>query len=62
MFVINKVMGSGGSTIFSCFLLGKMCVTEADNFKTICLFKPVLETALSAMNNLRGDKINYENK
>ena len=46
---------------FTCTLLflGKKCVTEVEDFKLVCLEKPILETALAALNNLRGDKLRY---
>ena len=33
------------------------CVTEVEDFKLVCLEKPVLEPGLAALNNLCGDKI-----
>lgn len=38
------------------------CITETDAFKAVCLYKPVLKTSLSALNNLRGDKIDINNE
>ena len=48
-----------GIPSFTCTLLflGKKCVTEVEDFKLVCLEKPVLETALAVLNDLRGDKI-----
>jgi len=43
------------------FILGKKCVTESEGFKMVCIGKPVLETALSALNNLRGDLLDDGN-
>ena len=42
---------------FTCTLLflGKKCVTEVEDFKLGCLEKPVMETALAALNNLCWD-------
>ena len=39
------------------FLLGHSCITGAKAFEIVCTPKPVLETALSALNNLRGDSL-----
>ena len=39
----------------------KVCITETDTFKTICLNKNVLEVALESWNDLRGDNKNYKN-
>ena len=38
-----------------------MC-NRIEDFKLVCLAKPVLETALAALNNLRGEKIKISNK
>ena len=46
---------------FSGFI-GMTCITEVESFQIVCLCKPVLTTALSALNNLRGDKIDFENR
>ena len=35
----------------------KKCATEVEEFKVVCLEKSLLEIALAALNNLRGDKI-----
>ena len=43
-------------------ILGKICITEAKDFHTIYLYKPVLITALSALNNLRGDALDSEKR
>ena len=40
---------------------GQKCVTSSEGFNTVCLSKIVLKTALSALNDLRGDSINYVN-
>ncbi|XP_057296362.1 uncharacterized protein LOC130625322 [Hydractinia symbiolongicarpus] len=40
---------------------GKQCITEAETFGMVCLCKPVLTTALSALNNLRGDAMHTDN-
>ena len=49
---------------FTCtlLLLGKKCVAEVEDFKLVCLEKAVLETALAALNYLRGDKIKMSNE
>ena len=51
-------------TIISRFFLflGKDCVTESESFRMVCLAKPVLRTALCALNNLRGDKLEIKNE
>ena len=36
---------------------GHNYITESGQFRPVCLAKPVLITALSALNNLRGDPI-----
>ena len=36
---------------------GHMCVTESCGFQMVCLSKPVLKTALSALNHYRGDSL-----
>ncbi|XP_066922307.1 P2X purinoceptor 7-like [Clytia hemisphaerica] len=36
---------------------GKKCVSKSDQFHMVCIAKPVLKTALSALNNLRGDEM-----
>ena len=36
---------------------GHNCITESGQFRLLCLAKPVLITALSPLNNLRGDPI-----
>ena len=35
---------------------GKVCITQNENFKLVCLSKEVLRTALYALNNLSWDK------
>ena len=40
----------------SLFLRNK-CVTFYEGFKTVCLNKNVLKTALSALNDLRGNNL-----
>ena len=42
--------------------IGELFITKTENFRLICLTRPVLETALSAMNNVRGDKLVLNNK
>ena len=37
------------------------CITEHDVFKAVCLNVAVLKTTLRMLNNLRGDRIEYEN-
>ena len=37
---------------------GNKCVTDSEGFVTVCISKHVLKTALSALNDLRGDSIN----
>ena len=44
------------SFIYTLLLLGEKCVTEVEDCKLVCLAKPVLQTALTAV-NLPGDKI-----
>ena len=41
---------------------GKVCITQNENFKLVCLSKEVLRTALHALNNLRGDSIVISNR
>ena len=41
------------------FFEGQKFVTSSEGFSTVCLSKIALKTALSALNNLRGDSINY---
>ena len=36
---------------------GHNCITESGQFRLVCLAKPVLITALSALNNIRGNPI-----
>ena len=43
-------------------ILGKKIVTEVEDFELVCLEKTILETALAALNNLRGDKIKISNE
>ena len=40
-----------------CIYTGHSCITKFDLFRLFCFDKPVLITALSAMNNLREDPI-----
>ena len=40
----------------------KKCITSSEGFNTVCLSKIVLKTALSAINDLRGDSLNDANK
>ena len=49
---------------FTCTLLflGKENVTEVVNLKLVCLGNPVMEKALAALNNPRGDKIKISNE
>ena len=44
------------------FLLGNICISKSSAFEVVCLNPHVLQTALSVLNNLRGDKIYNENK
>ena len=46
------------------FFSGHPCVTCNEDFRTVCLSlnKDVLKTALSALNNMRGDRINITNR
>ena len=37
------------------------CITEHEDFRTVCTNPAVLRTTLSALNHLRGDIIAYEN-
>ena len=39
------------------YYFGVTFVTAVEDFKLVCLEKPVMETALAALNNLCGDKI-----
>ena len=44
-------------------LLENKCITDSNGFQMVCLAKPVLKTALSALNRLRGDSMdNIDNK
>ena len=49
------------SQFYMYFIIFK-CGTEVQDFKLVCLEKPVLETALAALSNLRGGKINISNE
>ena len=40
----------------------KMCITENENFRAVCLNREVLKTVLHMLNNVRGDEINIQNK
>ena len=44
--------------------LEKECITQTEGFKMVCLAKPVLEAALGALKNLRGDELaeNLDNR
>ena len=42
------------------FLLGNICIRKSSAFEVLCLNPHVLQTALSALNNLRGDKIDIK--
>ena len=44
-------------TIKNFLFLGNKCVTLSEGFKVVCLTKNVLKTALSALNNLRGNNL-----
>ena len=44
-------------TIKNSLFLGNKCVTLSEGFKTVCLTKNVLKTALSGLNDLRGDNV-----
>ena len=37
------------------------CITQHEDFATVCLNNAVLKTTLSMLNNLRGDKLSYNN-
>ena len=39
----------------------KTCITKHEDFSTVCLNAAVLRTTLSMLNNLRGNRIEYEN-
>ena len=41
---------------------GKMCITENENFRAVCLQREVLKTVLRMLNNMRGDEIYIQNK
>ena len=43
-------------------ILGKKSVTEVEDFKLVCSEKTILETALAALNDFRGDKIKKSNE
>ena len=43
-------------------ILGKKSVTEVEDFKLICLDKPILEIALAPLNHFCGDKIKITNE
>eukprot|EP00795_Rhopilema_esculentum_P005747 gene5747-11008_t len=43
------------------YFQGQSCISLSADFKIVCLTRAVLETALSAMNNLRGDKLVINN-
>ena len=36
--------------------------SDAGNYQTVCLAKPVLETALAAINDMRGDNLEMKNE
>ena len=40
----------------------KVCITENNDFRTVCLHREVLKTVLSMLNNMRGDEIDIHNK
>ena len=44
-------------TIKNSLFLGNKCVILSKGYKTVCLTKNVLKTALSAVNDLRGDNL-----
>ncbi|XP_057308898.1 P2X purinoceptor 7-like [Hydractinia symbiolongicarpus] len=44
------------------FFQGHKCVTEAADFQVVVLTKAVLETALSALHDLRGDTLELKNE
>ena len=41
-------------------LLGNICISKSSAFEVLCLNPHVLQTALSALNSLRGDKIDIK--
>jgi len=47
---------------YTSFILGQNCITLSNGFQMVCLAKPVLETTLSALNNLRGDPMGLRNR
>lgn len=44
------------------FFLGNKCVTEAATFAMVCLTKPVLETAIAAINELKKTSMEMKNE
>ena len=43
-------------------ILGNTCVTLSAAFQMVCWPKPVLETALAALNEFKGDKVEFKNE
>lgn len=39
------------------FFVEENCITNSSGFQVVCISKHVLKTELSALNDLRGDKI-----
>ena len=44
------------------FILGNKCVTSSAGFQMVCLAKPVLETALAAINDMSEEKLELKNE
>ena len=42
-------------------VVGKGCITENDEIRTVCLNREVLKTKLFMLSNMRGDEINIQN-
>ena len=63
-FSVTLVKGFDSNPQFYMYviILRQKCVTEVKDFKLFSLEKPVLETALAALNNLREDKIKISNE
>ena len=44
------------------YTLGNRYITDSAAFQMVCLAKPVLETALAAINDLQGDNLDIKNE
>ena len=38
------------------------CITQNNNFASVCLHREALKATLGGLNNLRGDRMNIENR